>query len=97
MGNGVGEEYLSATAAAILRANLLKHDLVQRQSSGGGSGAGGAGGGGPPPGALLPLAGSHNPASLTGNGPAGNLRMPGLGQPFGGSKSHRHFVGAAPS
>lgn len=53
-----GEDYLNSTAAAILRANLLKHDLVQRQSSAGGGGGGGGGG-------------TNAPTALASNGPAG--------------------------
>lgn len=40
-----GEEYLNNTSAAILRANLLKHDLVQRAST---TAPGMPGGGGGP-------------------------------------------------
>ena len=87
-----GEEYLTNTSAAILRANLLKHDLVQRQSTSGGGGAGGALT--PPGGALgggLGLTGPGAPAangSSVGNGVLGRVQQP-AGQYLGGDKGQR--------
>lgn len=42
----VSEAYVRESKALLLRASLLKHDVVQRSAAGGAGGGGGGGGGG---------------------------------------------------
>jgi hypothetical protein len=51
----LGEEYVRDTKALLLRANLLKHDFVQRPPRGGGGGGGVVMGGGGQPQILDPM------------------------------------------
>eukprot|EP00775_Hariotina_reticulata_P007615 gene7612-7817_t len=81
----VSESYVRESKALLLRASLLKHDMVQR-----GSGAGGGGGGGPPGGKRgdgHPSSGSkHGPGSGPGSSSrhADRMARHGGGSGFGG-------------